>query len=33
MTYLYTLNDPERESAQVQAIIDKVLGTSGGKPQ
>ena len=33
MTFLYTLTDPERDTAQVQAIMDRILGTAAGKPQ
>lgn len=33
MTYLYTLPDAERERAQVQAMFDRLMGTSEGKPQ
>lgn len=33
MTFLYTLTDPERETAQVQAILDSIFGTADGKPQ
>jgi integrase len=33
MTYLYTQNDPVRDAAQVQAIMDKILGTTEGKLQ
>lgn len=33
MTYLYTLPDAERETAQQQAMFDKLMETPQGKPQ
>jgi len=33
MSYLYTLNDTERERAHVQAMFDKLMETPAGKPQ
>jgi integrase len=33
MTYLYTLTDTARERAQVQAMFDKLMETTDGKPQ
>ena len=33
MTYLYTLNDAEREGSQVQAMFDKLMEVPAGKPQ
>jgi integrase len=33
MTYLYTLNDAERETAQQNAMFDKLMETPKGKPQ
>jgi integrase len=33
MTYLYTLSDHERETAQQQAMFDKLMETPEGKPQ
>jgi integrase len=33
MTYLYTLTDVERATAQQQAMFDKLMGIPAGKPQ